>query len=130
MTKHPYRDLAVETVPISTPKASQNARTHSKNYIAQIARSMKDFGWTIPILVDGNGVVIAGHGRLEAAKLLGLKRVPVIRIDDMSEAQVRAYHLADTKLALNARWNEGLLGFELRDLIKLAPEFAKYQISN
>lgn len=75
------RDLAVETALVSTLQAyADNARSHSKKQIAQIADSMKRFRWTVPILVDGENNVIAGHGRLEAAKLLGLDRVPIIRI--------------------------------------------------
>ena len=76
---------------------ARNPRTHSRKQLRQIADSIREFGWTNPILVDGDGGVIAGHGRLEAAKLLGIERVPTIRIEDMSEAQKRAYVIADNK---------------------------------
>lgn len=118
------RHLTVETVPVSTPQVYPgNARTHTKKQIAQIADSMKSFGWTVPILVDDTNQVIAGHGRLEAAKLLGLKQVPVIRVDDMSQVQVRAYRLADNKLAERAGWDDGILKIELGELIELSPDF-------
>ena len=118
------RNLAVHNVPLSTLKPyAGNARRHSRKQIGQIARSMKTFGWTMPVLVDGDNVVIAGHGRLEAAKLLGLANVPVIRIDDLDEAQVRAYRLADNRLAEESSWDEEILRIELGELIDLTPEF-------
>lgn len=118
------RHLAIETVAISTPQAySRNARTHSKRQVAQIAQSMTNFGWTVPILVDGNNTIIAGHGRLEAAKLLGLKQVPILRIEDLTEAQVRAYRLADNKTAANAAWDDDILKVELEALIEIDADF-------
>jgi 16S rRNA G966 N2-methylase RsmD len=101
-----------------TPYA-QNARTHSKKQIRQIADSIKTFGWTNPILVDSAGGVIAGHGRVEAAKLLGIDKVPTIRLEDLTEAEISAYVIADNKLAENAGWDRELLAIELQDLIKL-----------
>ena len=101
-----------------TPYA-QNARTHSKKQIRQIADSIKTFGWTNPILVDSAGGVIAGHGRVEAAKLLGIDKVPTIRLEDLTEAEIRAYVIADNKLAENAGWDRELLAIELQDLIEL-----------
>lgn len=90
------RKLNVESVLVSVLKPyHRNARTHSQKQIRQIANSIETFGWTNPVLADAKGGVIAGHGRVEAAKLLGLNEVPVIRIEDMSEAQKRAYILAD-----------------------------------
>lgn len=74
-------------------------RTHTKKQVRQIAESIRTFGWTDPILVDAEAGVIAGHGRLAAAKQLGIERVPIIRIEDMSEAQKRAYVIADNRLA-------------------------------
>jgi DNA modification methylase len=94
----------------------RNARTHSPEQVAQIAASIQEFGFTNPILVDGNDGVIAGHGRLEAARELGLTEVPVVVLDHLSPEQKRAYVLADNKLALNAGWDEELLRLELSDL--------------
>ncbi len=118
------RDLRVENRPIGELAGyARNARRHSKKQIGQIAESMRQFGWTCPLLVDGNGVLITGHGRLEAAKLLGFPSVPVIRIDDLDEAQVKAYRLADNKLAANSSWDEELLKLEFEGLIKLDTSF-------
>jgi len=100
-----------------------NPRTHSKRQIRQIAESIKSFGWTNPILIDDKAGVIAGHGRLEAAKLLRLEKVPTIRLSDLSEAQKRAYILADNKLAENAGWDEELLAIELQFLTDIDLEF-------
>lgn len=94
----------------------RNPRTHSAEQIAQIAASIVEFGWTNPILVSRDGEVIAGHGRLEAARKLGLEAVPVVVLDHLTEAQRRAYVIADNKLALNAGWNEELLAAELHAL--------------
>lgn len=95
---------------------ARNARTHSPAQVQQIASSIKEFGWTNPMLVDGENGIIAGHGRLAAAQLLGLKRVPVIELSGLSEAQKRAYILADNKLALNAGWDMEMLTVELEEL--------------
>ena len=95
---------------------ARNPRTHSDGQVAQIAASIVEFGWTNPVLVSGDGTVIAGHGRLEAARRLGLTDVPVLVLDHLSEAQRRAYVIADNKLALNAGWNEELLAAELHAL--------------
>ncbi|HXF87319.1 MAG TPA: site-specific DNA-methyltransferase [Xanthobacteraceae bacterium] len=94
----------------------RNPRTHADEQVAQIAASMVEFGWSNPILVAGDGTVIAGHGRLEAARRLGLETVPVIVLDHLTPAQRRAYVIADNKLALNAGWNEELLAAELHAL--------------
>lgn len=94
----------------------RNPRTHSDEQVAQIAASMVEFGWTNPVLVSRDGEVIAGHGRLEAARKLGLETVPVVVLDHLNEAQRRAYVIADNKLALNAGWNEELLASELHVL--------------
>jgi DNA modification methylase len=98
---------------------ARNPRTHSDAQVAQIAASISEFGWTNPVLVDGQNGIIAGHGRLLAARKLGLERVPVIELAQMSEAQKRAYVLADNQLALNAGWDEALLRLELADLSDL-----------
>jgi DNA modification methylase len=95
---------------------ARNARTHSDEQVAQIAASIKEFGWTNPILVDGENGIIAGHGRLAAARKLGNTEVPVIELTGLSEAQKRAYILADNKLALNAGWDTDMLIEELKEL--------------
>ena len=97
----------------------RNARTHSQLQVRQIAASIERFGFTNPILVDDAGVILAGHGRLEAAKLLGMDAVPVLRLSHLSPAERRAYVLADNKLALNAGWDRDLLASELQGLIDL-----------
>lgn len=93
-----------------------NSRTHSKDQVAQIASSIKEFGWTNPILLDGENGIIAGHGRLQAARLLNEHEVPTIQLDGLSEAQKKAYIIADNKLAMNAGWDSQLLGIEIMDL--------------
>src|SRR3954447_14085803 len=98
-----------------TPYA-RNARTHSDAQVAQIAASVREWGWTVPVLVDEAGMLIAGHGRVLAARKLGLPEVPVMVATGWSEATKRAYILADNKLALNAGWDEELLRVELSDL--------------
>ena len=94
----------------------RNARTHSAEQVAQIAASIVEFGFTNPILVDSSDGIIAGHGRLSAAQELGLKTVPVVVLDHLSERQRKAYILADNQLALNAGWDTDLLREELQDL--------------
>ena len=95
---------------------AKNSRTHSDAQVAQIAASIKEFGWTNPILIDGENGIIAGHGRLMAARKLGHEKVPVIELKDMSETQKRAYIIADNQLAMNSGWDTGLLTLELTDL--------------
>ena len=95
---------------------AKNSRTHSDAQIAQIAASIKEFGWTNPILVDGDNGIIAGHGRLMAARKLGHDKVPVIELKDMTETQKRAYIIADNQLAMNSGWDTSLLTLELTDL--------------
>jgi len=94
----------------------RNARTHSPEQIRQIAASIQEFGFTLPILVDGKDGILAGHGRLEAAKELGLAEVPVVVLDHLTDAQRRAYVLVDNKLALNAGWDDALLTEEITAL--------------
>jgi DNA modification methylase len=118
------RDLIVSKVPASTLKPyAGNPRTHSRKQVRQIAASIKAFGWTNPILVDGEGVVLAGHGRLKAAMLLGIAQVPTICIDDMTKAQKRAYIIADNKHAENAGWDHELLALELQGLTEMELNF-------
>jgi DNA modification methylase len=94
----------------------KNSRTHSDEQVAQVAASIKEFGFTNPILLDKENVIIAGHGRMLAAQRLGLSEVPCIRLDHLTEAQKKAYIIADNKLALNAGWDNELLGLELGEL--------------
>jgi site-specific DNA-methyltransferase (adenine-specific) len=94
----------------------KNSRTHSDAQIAQIAASIKEFGWTNPILVDGENGIIAGHGRLMAARKLGHTKVPVIELKDMTDTQKKAYIIADNQLAMNSGWDTSLLTLELTDL--------------
>ena len=101
-----------------TPYA-RNARTHSKKQLKQIAASIDSFGFTNPILIDQAGTILAGHGRVEAAKMMGLHEVPCLRIEYMSAAQKRAYVIADNKLALNAGWDEDILAEELSALLDI-----------
>jgi len=96
-----------------------NARTHSDEQIAQIAASMREWGWTNPVLVDEDGMIIAGHGRVLAARKLGIDQVPVIIAKGWTEAQKKAYVLADNQLTLNAGWNTDLLSTELKGLDEL-----------
>lgn len=93
-----------------------NTRTHSEEQINQIASSIKEFGFTNPVLIDKNDGLIAGHGRVMGAKKLGLKEVPTIMLDNLTEAQKKAYIIADNKIALNAGWDEELLKIELQAL--------------
>ena len=94
----------------------KNSRTHSDAQVAQIAASIKEFGWTNPILVDGENGIIAGHGRLMAARKLGHTEVPVIELAHMTDSQKKAYVIADNQLAMNAGWDTSLLSLELADL--------------
>lgn len=101
---------------------TRNARTHSPKQVGQIAESIRSFGFTNPVLVDEANVLIAGHGRLEAARQLGLETVPAIRLTHLSEPQKRALRLADNKIALNAGWDLEILASELADLSDMACE--------
>ena len=112
-------ELKVLYNPTSTLRPyKNNARTHSKKQIKQLVKSIEEFGFTNPILIDENSTVLAGHGRLLAAKELQLAEVPCVRLDHMTEAQKKAYILADNKLALNAGWDEDLLAQELGILLE------------
>lgn len=107
----------VECAPIQSLKpAPRNARTHSKKQINQIAASITEFGFTNPVLIDEGRSILAGHGRVEAAKQLGMTEVPVVRIEHMTPAQKRAYVIADNQLALNAGWDDAILALELGEL--------------
>lgn len=120
----PNTQLIIETRPIGTIKPhSRNARRHSDRQIQQIAASIREFGFTNPILIDDDGVIIAGHGRLQAAKILKITEVPVIRVTHLNDAQRRALMIADNKLALNAVWDTEMLKIELGELSDLAIDF-------
>jgi hypothetical protein len=107
----------IETLPLSSliPYA-RNSRTHSEAQVAQIAASIREFGFTNPVLVDADGGIIAGHGRILAARKLEMSEVPCIRLSHLTEAQRRAYVIADNRLALNAGWDFEMLAVELDDL--------------
>lgn len=95
---------------------ARNSRTHSDEQVAQICASIKEFGFTNPVLVDAEGVIIAGHGRTMAAQRLKMKEVPCLRLSHLTEAQKKAYVIADNKLALNAGWDDEMLALELGEL--------------
>ena len=95
---------------------ARNSRTHSDAQVAQIAASVREFGWTNPVLVDGENGIIAGHGRILAARKMGMDEVPCIELAGLSDTQRRAYIIADNKLALNAGWDDELLAIELHEL--------------
>jgi len=95
---------------------ARNSRTHSDEQVSQIAGSIREFGFTNPVLIDADGTIIAGHGRVMAAKKLGLETVPCIRLGHLTPSQVRAYVIADNKLALNAGWDDQMLRSELESL--------------
>lgn len=109
--------LAIVSVPIAdlAPYAG-NARMHSDDQVAQIAASINEFGFNVPVLVDAKGSIVAGHGRVQAAQRLGMDVVPVIRLGHLTPAQVRAYRLADNQIALNSSWDDSILAAELRAL--------------
>jgi DNA modification methylase len=119
----PLARLAVEPRPIASLKPNpRNARTHSKKQIRRIADSIVAYGFTVPVLIDETSMLLAGHGRLEAARLLGLKKIPAIRLHGLSEAQKRALLLADNKIAENAGWDRERLAIELPELAELLIE--------
>ncbi len=100
----------------------QNARTHSKKQLRKIADSIRQSGFLNPVLVDRASVIVAGHARVEAAKLIGLGRVPTITVDHLSPEEIRAYVIADNKLAAEAGWDRELLALELSEIAELAPD--------
>jgi 16S rRNA G966 N2-methylase RsmD len=117
-------DLAIEHLPIDAlvPRAS-NPRTHSDEQLKQIARSIERFGFTNPVLIDESGGIIAGHGRVTAAGRLGMTKLPCVRLAHMSEAEIRAYVIADNRLAENAGWDRDLLAIEFGYLDELDLDF-------
>ena len=93
-----------------------NSRTHSEQQVQQVAASIKEFGFTNPILIDEDRGIIAGHGRLQAAQMMGMDEVPTITLEGLTETQKKAYVIADNKLGLNSSWNDDLLKLELESL--------------
>ena len=115
----------LETLPLDQLRPWPcNARTHSRKQIRQIAESIRRFGFTNPVLIDAEERILAGHGRVMAARELGMATAPCLRVDDMSLAEKRAYVLADNKLALNAGWDEELLALELKELMAADIDFS------
>ena len=117
MANQNVEQLQIEYLPVADliPFA-RNSRTHSDEQVAQIAASIREFGFTNPILIDGEGGIIAGHGRLAAARKLGMDKAPTITLDGLTDAQKRAYVIADNKLALNSGWDMEMLASELQGL--------------
>lgn len=108
---------------------ARNARTHSDEQVAQIAASIREWGWTMPVLVGEDGGIIAGHGRVLAARRLGLADVPVMVAAGWSEEQRRAYVLADNQIAINAGWDKAMLSAELGDLADLGVDMEAFGFS-
>lgn len=124
MKKVNFPELAITYQPIdSLIPLSRNARTHSKQQIRQITESIKTFGFTNPILIDGTNTIVAGHGRVQAAKLLGMDQVPTIRLEGLSPTEIKAYVLADNRLAEKAGWDKATLAIELQHLITIENDF-------
>lgn len=124
MASIPATDELIEQVPPDQLRPwPRNARKHSRKQLRQIAASIQTFGFTNPVLIDEAGMVLAGHGRVEAAKELGLETVPCRRLSSMSAAEKRAYVIADNKLALSAGWDEEILATELQGLLTDEVEF-------
>lgn len=98
---------------------ARNSRTHSDAQVAQISASIKEFGFTNPVLIDKDGGIIAGHGRVMAARKLKLEEVPCIRLSHLTETQARALVIADNKLAMNAGWDDEMLALEFAELTEL-----------
>src|SRR4029077_9818150 len=116
--------LEVRYLSISCLRSNpQNPRLHSDKQVKQIARSIKAFGPIVPVLIDGSSRVIAGHGRLQAAQLLGLTELPTICIEHLSEEQAKAFAIADNKLTENSTWNRDLLGEQLKALSEAELDF-------
>jgi DNA modification methylase len=113
MTKnHKYEQIKVSDL----KGYEKNARVHSAEQVQQVVNSIKEFGFTNPVLIDEENILIAGHGRTEAAKILGLEKVPAIRLNGLTDAQKKALRIADNQLALNATWDENLLAAELEEI--------------
>lgn len=113
-------DPKIEMVPVERLRPyANNARTHFKKQVSQIAESIRRFGFTNPVLVSDSGEIVAGHGRMRAAKQIGMTVVPTVRLSHLTAEERRAYVLADNKLALNAGWDADLLAEEIQALIDI-----------
>src|SRR5208337_1832880 len=125
MAKDRVRDLRIEHLPIGELRLDpRNPRHHSDLQIVQIARSIESFGFNVPVLIDGSNNVLAGHGRVLAAKKIGWQVVPVIRLIHLTAAQARAFSIADNRLTENSTWDDRLLGEIFRDLATLDLDFS------
>ncbi len=113
-------DQIVQTAITQLRPYGQNNRTHTAKSVARLKGSIEQFGFVVPILASGDGDIIAGHGRLEATKQLGLDHVPVVKADHLSDAEIRALRIADNKLAELSDWNEEALQIELEELMDLS----------
>jgi hypothetical protein len=119
-TRPPSHAAEIEHMPVTRLRAyARNARTHSRRQIQHIADSIRKFGFTSPVLISDEDEIIAGHGRVEAAKLLGMQSVPTLRLSHLDATQRRAYVIADNKLALNAGWDREVLAIELKALVDM-----------
>lgn len=117
-------DLAIEYTGVEKLiSCSRNARTHSKKQVSQIAESIKAFGFTNPVLIDRNNIIIAGHGRVAAAESLGMESVPTVRLESLTDDQIRAYVIADNRLAEKAGWDHSILAIELQHLLTIDGDF-------
>ena len=112
-TPHSRKDsvlLAIVYRPVEQLKlGADNPRLHSKKQIAQIAESIRSFGFLIPVLTDGQSRVICGHGRVQAAEVAGIRELPTVSVEHLTEHQIKAFRIADNKLAMNSQWDEKLL---------------------
>jgi ParB-like chromosome segregation protein Spo0J len=118
------QNAQVVAQPVATLKPyANNPRKHSKAQVRQIAASIEAFGFTNPVLVDAEGTILAGHGRVEAAKLLKLAEVPTLCIDHLTEAQKKAYIIADNRLAERSGWDDDILAIELQALMTMDATF-------
>src|SRR5436305_370351 len=116
--------LRIEHVPVAQLRPDpRNPRTHAERQITQIARSIKTFGFNVPVLADREGNLLAGHGRVQAARRLGLRDVPVIRLEHLTPEQARAFSIADNRLAETSSWDDRLLAEVLRDLASVNLDF-------
>lgn len=116
-------DLRIEELSNAELKPrARNARTHSKKQISKIAAGIKQFGFVNPVLIDANNGIVAGHGRVEASKKLGLDKVQMVRLEHLSEIKLKAYVLADNQLATQAGWDKEILRIDLQDLISVNGE--------
>ena len=124
MQENPLLNLRIEYCAVSVLEPySRNARTHTRHQVRQIANSIEAFGFTNPVLIAGANTIIAGHGRVAGAKLLGMDRVPTIRLENLTEAQIRAYVIADNRLAEKAGWDTSILAIELQNLLTIDGDF-------